>query len=205
MWTRNIKHTKTDTSVSRNHSHFRSQSRVSSVIVLVKSNLVSSSETNVCYTVDNSPRSHNETVAKWKGHVQWHGLLRRYDPTQQTTTIRRDTKLECDRNTRKERHSDLSHVRKLVMEIPPVSLDPPGNKFKLNLKLYSYRSYSQWTRVLCLWSCWRVQDWPNAQNPSNIIINVVDLPLFEIPQGYDTGLEQSVVLGHGILPRITWP
>ena len=32
-----------------------------------------------------------------------HGLRRRYDPAQQTTTIRRLTKFQCDLNTRKER------------------------------------------------------------------------------------------------------
>ena len=38
-------------------------------------------------------------------------------------TIRRDTKLECERNMRKERDSYLFRARKLDMEIPPDSLE----------------------------------------------------------------------------------
>ena len=58
-----------------------------------------------------------------------HGLCRRYDPTQQTTTIRRHTKLECDHNTRKQRHSYLLYVwklQKLDMEMPPNTLEDGG-------------------------------------------------------------------------------
>ena len=36
---------------------------------------------------------------------------------------RRDTKLECERNTRKETDSYLLHVRKLDMEMSPDSLE----------------------------------------------------------------------------------
>ena len=38
-------------------------------------------------------------------------------------TIRCDTKLECERNTRKERDSYLLDARKLEMEMPPDSLE----------------------------------------------------------------------------------
>ena len=41
-------------------------------------------------------------------------------------TIRRDTKLECGRNTSKVRASYLLLVRKLDMEIPPDSLEAGG-------------------------------------------------------------------------------
>ena len=41
-------------------------------------------------------------------------------------TIRRDTKLECGRNTSKVRASSLLLVRKLDMEIPPDSLEASG-------------------------------------------------------------------------------
>ena len=41
-----------------------------------------------------------------------HGLCRRYDPAQQTTTIRSHTKLEFEFNTRKERDSYLLRTRK---------------------------------------------------------------------------------------------
>jgi hypothetical protein len=43
----------------------------------------------------------------------------RYDPAQQTTTIRRHTKFTCDLNTTKEREAYLLRERKLDMEIPP--------------------------------------------------------------------------------------
>ena len=41
-------------------------------------------------------------------------------------TIRRDTKLECEHNTNKERDSYLIHVRKLDMQILPDSLEVGG-------------------------------------------------------------------------------
>ena len=54
------------------------------------------------------------------------GNLRRYDPAQQTTTIRRHSKLECERNTRKERKTYLLHARKLDMEMTADTLEAGG-------------------------------------------------------------------------------
>jgi hypothetical protein len=50
-------------------------------------------------------------------------VIRRYDPAQQTTTIRRDTKLECERNSRMERNTDLFRARTLDMAMPPDGLE----------------------------------------------------------------------------------
>ena len=68
------------------------------------------------------------TVCCWR-----HGLYRRYDPGQ-TTTIRRDTKLECENNTRKEIDSYLFHARKLDMEMSSDSLETGGVNEWFNLK-----------------------------------------------------------------------
>ncbi len=53
-------------------------------------------------------------------------MCRRYDPAQQTTTIRRRTKFECELNTRKERETYLFRTRKLDMEMPPETLKSDG-------------------------------------------------------------------------------
>ena len=51
-------------------------------------------------------------------------VIRRYDPAQQTTAaIRRDTKLECERNSSMERYTYLFRARKLDMEMPPDGLE----------------------------------------------------------------------------------
>ena len=112
----------------------------------------------------------------WHVSCWRHGLLRRYDPAQQTTTIRRHTKLECDHNTRKERDPFLLFVRKLDMEtletdgvnemFVVVTVDVSftteqvasgslgthrtrGSNSQTQI-LSPYRAYSQWTRVLWL-------------------------------------------------------
>ena len=51
-------------------------------------------------------------------------VIRRYYPAQQTTTIRRDTKFECERNSRMGRYTYLFRARKLDMEMPPDGLEP---------------------------------------------------------------------------------
>jgi hypothetical protein len=56
----------------------------------------------------------------------WYSLRRRYDPTQQTTTIRRRAKFECELNTRKERETYMLLPRKLDMEMLPDTLKVVG-------------------------------------------------------------------------------
>jgi len=59
----------------------------------------------------------------WKTAMAFIFVIRRYDPAQQTTAIRRDTKLECERNSRFERYTYLFRARKLDMEMPPDGLE----------------------------------------------------------------------------------
>ncbi len=64
------------------------------------------------------PLSQISGISNWR-----HSRRRRYDPVQQTMTIRRHTKLEYVCTTRNDRDCYLFRVRKMDMEIPPDTLE----------------------------------------------------------------------------------